>query len=240
MKSVTSRAFPYVGFAIAGGILVTLGLLLFINVLANYRAHAMESRPLLVVDLTAWPIPVKQEKQPPPAKPKKQPMPKKPVVKKPPPPPKPELSPQAKRVVEEMSPETVEHEPEEEIVEKSEETIEPTPAEPTPPMLIEPDENALPNPVPIFKLTQAPRFLHREIPVYPEAMRTQGISGVVKLEALIDKEGQVRKVNILKSAGKHFDDAARRAILASSFYPAKVENKAVAVLLRLPVRFDLL
>ncbi len=70
-------------------------------------------------------------------------------------------------------------------------------------------------------------------------MRTQGISGIVKLEALIDKEGRVRKVSILKSAGKAFDEAARRAILASSFYPAEVEKKPVAVLLRLPVRFEL-
>ncbi len=240
MKSVISRAFPHVGLAMAGGILVTLGLLLFINVLANYRAHAMETRPLLVVDLMAWPIPVKQEKQSPPPKPKKQPMPKKPVVKEPPPPPKPELSPQAKKIVEEVPPKTVEQEPEEKIVEKTEEAVKPAPAEPTPPMLIEPAEDALPNPVPIFKLTQAPRFLHRETPVYPETMRTQGISGVVKLEALIDKEGRVTKVNILKSAGKHFDEAARRAIQASSFYPAEVENEPVAVLLRLPVRFDLL
>lgn len=239
MKSMTSRAFPHVGLAMAGGILVTLGLLLFINVLANYRAHATESRPLLVVDLTAWPVPVKQEKPPPPPKSEKQPIPKKPVVKKPPPPPEPELSPQAKKIVEEISPQPVAHETEEEIVEKTEETAEPAVAEPTPPMLIEPAEDALPNPVPIFKLTQAPRFLHREVPVYPETMRNQGISGVVKLEALIDKQGRVRKVNILKSAGKHFDDAAKRAILASSFYPAEVENEPVAVLLRLPVKFDL-
>lgn len=240
MKSVISRALPPIGLAMASGILVTLGLLLFISVLANYRAHATEPRPLLVVNLTAWPMPIKQEEQPPPPKPKKQPTPKKTVAKKPSPPPEPKLSPQAKKIVEEIPPEPVEHEPEEKVVEKIEEAAEPLPAEPTPPMLIEPAEDALPNPVPIFKLTQAPRFLHREIPAYPETMRTQGISGVVKLEALIDKEGRVRKVNILKSAGKHFDEAARRAILASSFYPAEVENEPVAVLLRLPVRFDLL
>ncbi|VAX02500.1 hypothetical protein MNBD_GAMMA20-933 [hydrothermal vent metagenome] len=240
MKSVTSRAFPHVGLAMAGGILITLGMLLFINVLANYRAHATEPRPLLVVDLTAWPMPVKQEQQAPPPKPEKQLIPKKPVVKKPLPAPEPELSPQAKKIVDEILPAPTEHETTEEIIEETDETVEPALSEPTPPMLIEPAEDALPNPVPIFKLTQAPRFLHREVPVYPETMRTQGISGIVKLEALIDKEGRVRKVNILKSAGKHFDEAARRAILASSFYPAEVENKPVAVLLRLPVRFDLL
>jgi len=237
-----NRAFPSppsISLAVVSGTLLTLSLLFFINVLANYRAHTTEPHPLLVVDLTAWPIPAKPEKQPPPPNPKKQPTPKKPTTEKAPPLPKPEISPQAKKRVKEIPSVPVVHEPTEKVMEKIAETTEPLPAEPTPPMLIEPMENALPNPVPIFQLTQAPRFLRRETPVYPETMRTQGISGIVKLEALIDKEGWVRKVNILKSAGKHFDEAAKHAILASRFYPAKVENKPVAVLLRLPVEFDL-
>ncbi len=234
------RNFPPAGIAVTSGILLTLGLLLFINVLANYRAHTTEPRPLLIVDLATWPMPVKQKEQPPTPKPEKQPTPEKPISEKAPPPPKPKISPQAKERITEIPPEPVVHEPVEEVVEKIAEVAEAPPAEPTPPMLIEPMENALPIPVPIFQLTQAPRFLHRETPVYPETMRTQGISGIVKLEALIDKEGRVRKVNILTSAGQYFDEAARQAILTSSFYPAEVENEPVAVLLRLPVRFDLL
>ncbi len=240
MKSMTSRNFPSAGLAVTSGILLTLGLLFFINVLANYRTQTTEPRPLLVVDLTAWPTPVKQKEQPPAPKPEKQPIPKKPTAEKTPPPPKPKISPQAKKRIKEIPLEPMVHEPTEKAVGKIAAIDEPPPVEATPPMLIEPMENALPNPVPIFQLTQAPRFLHRETPVYPETMRTQGISGIVKLEALIDKKGRVRKVNILTSAGKHFDEAARQAILASSFYPAEVENEPVAVLLRLPVKFDLL
>jgi len=235
MNGVIERAVPCAGLAISAGILLTLGLLLFVSVLAGYRAHATEPRPLLVVELSAWPTPPKQVKPAAPAKAEKQPLPEKTVEKKPPPPPKPTHSPPAKKVVKEVSENAVEPAPEEDVVDKAE----PRFTEPSPPMLIEPAEDALPKPVPIFRLTQAPRFLHRADPVYPEAMRTQGISGMVKLEALIDKEGRVRKVSILKSAGKAFDEAARRAILASSFYPAEVENKPVAVLLRLPVRFEL-
>lgn len=237
MKSETRAT--SVGFAITGGILLTLGLLLFISVLANYRAQNTEPRPLLTVDLTAWPVPIKQEQQQPtPPKPKKQPVPEKPALKTPPPP-KPEPSPQAEKVIKELPPEPVEHKPEEAIVEEIEKTAELAPTEPTPPMLIEPSEEALPTPVPIFKLTQAPRFLHREALNYPETMRTQSISGTVKLEALIDKEGRVREVNILTSAGTYFDQAAKQAILASTFYPAEVEGEPVAVLLRLPVKFNL-
>ncbi len=225
MNGVIERAVPCAGLAISAGILLTLGLLLFISVLAGYRAHATEPRPLLVVELSAWPTPPKRGKQAVPAEAEKQPLP----------PLKPTHSPLAKKVAKEVSENAVEQAPEEDVVDKTE----PRFTAPSPPMLIEPAEDALPKPVPVFRLTQAPRFLHRADPVYPEAMRTQGISGIVKLEALIDKEGRVRKVSILKSAGKAFDEAARRAILASSFYPAEVEKKPVAVLLRLPVRFEL-
>lgn len=97
-----------------------------------------------------------------------------------------------------------------------------------------------PIPVPIFSLTQAPRFLHREMPAYPEIMRASGSSGIVKLEALIDKEGRVREASVVQSAGVYFDEAAKKAILASRFYPAKIGSEPVAVLLRVPVKFELL
>ncbi|MDQ7015649.1 MAG: energy transducer TonB, partial [Gammaproteobacteria bacterium] len=74
---------------------------------------------------------------------------------------------------------------------------------------------------------------------YPETMRAAGRSGVVKLEALIDKSGKVRRVSIIVSAGKEFDHAATVAIMASRFSAAKIADQAVAVRLRLPVRFSL-
>ncbi len=218
---------------------MVLGLLLFINVLANYRAHTEETRALLVVELAPWPVPVKQEERRVVPEPKKQPMPEKPAMENPTPA-KSTVSPQKKKAIQETDSLPVEHEQEAEIVGEDIAKAEKFPAEPISPMLIKPSEDALPTPVPIFKLTQAPRFLHRARPIYPDAMRAQGKRGVVKLEALIDKSGRVRRVRIIESAGLAFDEAAERAIRASSFYPAKVENKPVAVLLRLPVRFNLL
>lgn len=234
LPPIINRAAGF-GFATVTGIFVTLCLLLAINLLANYRAHSKEQRPLLVVELTTWPTPAKQEAP----KPQQKPVHKKKATKKIAPPPEPELAPVAKKIVEEKPPEPVEPIPVEEIVQEViEKVVEPIQS--LTPMLTGPMEKTLPTPVPIFRLTQAPRFLHRETPVYPDEMRRQGVSGVVKLEALIDKEGRVRKVSILQSAGENFDAAAKRAILASRFYPAKVERKPVAVLLRLPVKFSLL
>jgi len=71
-------------------------------------------------------------------------------------------------------------------------------------------------------------------------MRSSGITGIVKLAVLIDKEGKVHRVTVLKSADKAFDEAAKKALLASTFMPAKVGNKKVAGELRMPVKFRLL
>lgn len=102
------------------------------------------------------------------------------------------------------------------------------------------DDDILPTPVPTFKLTETPRFLHKATPVYPPQMKTSGQTGLVKLSALIDKHGRVRKVTIIKSAGDEFDQAAIAAIKASTFIPAKIGGQPVAVLLKLPVNFRLL
>ena len=102
------------------------------------------------------------------------------------------------------------------------------------------DADKLPQPVPIFRLTDVPRFLHRETPVYPEAMRATGSSGVVELAVLIDKFGNVRQVTVLKSAGALFDQAAIAAVRASTFIAARVDDQPVAAILKMPVRFRLL
>lgn len=101
-------------------------------------------------------------------------------------------------------------------------------------------EDSLPSPMPFFKLSDLPRFMHREVPVYPENMRANGKTGIVELSVLIDKAGKVREITILKSAGEYFDKAAIDAIKASSFMPAKVDGKPVTSLLKMPVKFKLL
>ena len=102
------------------------------------------------------------------------------------------------------------------------------------------NNDALPIPAPVFKLTQAPRFLHKEPLEYPESMRALDESGVVKLAILIDRYGVARKVTIIESAGKEFDNQAKKAILASRFFPAKIKEKPVASVLKLSVKFNLI
>lgn len=102
-----------------------------------------------------------------------------------------------------------------------------------------PAAKALPSPVPFFKLTAAPHFQQRALPVFPENMNRLGRTGIVKVEVLIDGQGVVRKVTILSSAGEDFDQAAITALLASRFSPGRLNEKPVAVLYRTQVEFKL-
>ncbi len=94
-------------------------------------------------------------------------------------------------------------------------------------------------PVPFYKLTGVPRFIHEEKPVYPASLLKQGREATVKLEIYIDINGQVRDIKLLKSAGKDFDQAAIKAIRASTFAPGSIKGKPVPTLMRLPVKFTL-
>jgi len=215
------------------GMSVSIGLFMSIMLIARLGSSDDTPKPLLVVDLMNWSeqkkLPILSEKSIP-KKPRKlekaKPIEPKPApskiadIQKP-------LQPADKIVNQENIPKPIK-------------SIEPAPQ--TKPNVATNNiiEDKLPTPVPIFRLTQAPSFIHKEKPIYPATMIANGSDGLVKLEVLIDKDGRVRKIKVVKSAGDDFDNAAKTAILASSFNPAKIDKKPVAVVLRLPVRFELL
>ena len=102
-----------------------------------------------------------------------------------------------------------------------------------------PQEPKLPTPVPLYKLTQLPRFAHQVQPQYPEVMRALGKQAEVTLEIFIDELGSVRNVEILHSGGEFFDVAAVQAMQASTFIPAQVAGRPVAVIYKKKIRFKL-
>jgi len=235
MKSRFSQKTLAFGIAFTTGTLVSVSLLALIGILTHYRNHTVEQRPLLVLDLMALPKPVKTTK---PAA-QTAPMKNANIAKKSPKPSARKTDQHAKKVEKEKPLETMETNLPEEVVMEPQKSVKPEQAQPATLVPTQALDDPSPTPAPIFTLTQLPRFLHREKLIYPEIMRADGLSGIVRLEALIDKKGHVREVSILNSAGRDFDAEAKRAILSSSFYPAKIENKPVAVLLRLPVKFNL-
>ncbi len=96
-----------------------------------------------------------------------------------------------------------------------------------------------PVPEPIYRVTEKPRLLRQGVKIYPEDMKRLGITATVIIDALIDRQGKVRNTTVFKSAGKSFDDAAITAIKDSIFIPGKISGKPVAVLFRLPIKFNL-
>jgi len=221
MSRAIKTGLPLLAALLLGGLL-SGGLFFSIDLLAHADQKVLEEKPLLVLNLMQ--LPAKPLPQPKKITPKKTPPIKKTVPKK--------------KIPKKVVKKTIPFKPTPpKPVEKPQPPVVETviKAPPIPEKPVEP----LPTPEPIFKLTELPHFLHREAPVYPEAMRAAGRSGVVKLEALIDKQGKVRRVTIMTSAGAAFDRAAKVAILASTFSAAKIGKKVVAVRLRLPVRFSL-
>jgi len=251
MKNLYKHNIANRGIAVFSGVLIPISLILSIPVFFKSELAKQEEKPPIVLEMMALQLPQQQPIKPvekvkpkPKPKPVKKQNPVKPKVVKKKPEPKPSKKKTPKKtMIAKAKPEVKDiPQPVEKPVEKSIEKLVEKVIEEVPKEVVVQQETApaLPAPVPIFKLTEAPQFLHREDLIYPEAMRASGVTGVVKLAVLIGKEGNVHRVTVLKSAGKAFDEAAKRALLASTFIPAKVGNEMVAVELRMPVKFRLM
>lgn len=135
----------------------------------------------------------------------------------------------------------------------------PTPDEPEPIRLPEEEEPELdlPDTDIIFGVPEAPPAPEPEGPIrvggdvvppekitapspqYTEIARKARIQGVVIVEAIIDKEGNVTNVKILKGLPMGLDQAAADAVKKWKFKPATLNGKPVAVIYNLTVNFRL-
>ncbi len=90
-----------------------------------------------------------------------------------------------------------------------------------------------------FGSEDGPRFLRREMPIYPLMARRFGKEGKVVLRLTIDEKGNLLNVEVLEGAGYGLTEAAVEAVRRSKFLPAKKEGKPVSSRAILPVRFTL-
>jgi periplasmic protein TonB len=84
-----------------------------------------------------------------------------------------------------------------------------------------------------------PHFLHRELPLYPQAARRMGREGKVVLRLLIDETGKLQQVEVVESTGFEFTRAAVEAVKKSTFRPALQNGLPVPSRAILPVQFVL-
>jgi protein TonB len=140
--------------------------------------------------------------------------------------------------------------PQETTAEKIEETDKPV-QEPSvpypltpPPAPLSPPPSRLDEPeyLPPHKISVPPKVPVDEVLrqlVYPPQANRQRIEGVVYLELFIDREGVIRKIEVLKDPGYGLADAAVKAFQGVRCNPAEANGVPVAVRYRYPIRFKL-
>ncbi|MCK5438148.1 MAG: energy transducer TonB, partial [Desulfobulbaceae bacterium] len=76
-------------------------------------------------------------------------------------------------------------------------------------------------------------------PIYPRAARRRGLEGVVLLEVLVDKSGQVGDLRIFSSSGHRvLDKAALKSVRKWRFISARRGDEPVDMWVKVPVRFE--
>jgi len=86
---------------------------------------------------------------------------------------------------------------------------------------------------------KSPKLIKRVNPVYPEEARKAGIQGIVLLEAMVDEQGRVSRVKILKSESSVLNKPAIDAVKQWVYEPYILEGKPTPVLFTVTVRFKL-
>lgn len=102
-------------------------------------------------------------------------------------------------------------------------------------------DKSLPSPDEFISFDVCPVPIELPEPLYPDSAKKAGIEGSVWVKVLLDKEGKVRDALIGKTSGKivGFEEAALAAAKQTTWKPAMVNNKPVAVWVSYEVKFVL-
>jgi periplasmic protein TonB len=76
-------------------------------------------------------------------------------------------------------------------------------------------------------------------PNYPFEMRRAGLNGEVVVRFVVDTNGDVRDVEIVRSSQREFESAAQQAVLKWKWRPGRKGGKAVATRMQIPIVFNL-
>ena len=105
----------------------------------------------------------------------------------------------------------------------------PPPATPPPPRA----------PVRVGGQIQAPALARRVEPIYPDLAVQAHVRGVVILEAIVDKEGHVVDVKVLRTANPILDNAAVTAVRQWRYRPLVLNGLPESFVLTVVLTFEL-
>lgn len=90
-----------------------------------------------------------------------------------------------------------------------------------------------------FQVEQAVRIKSPTAPEYPSRLRAARIDGQVIVQFVVSEDGtaQMNTFKILKSTDNAFTVSVRRAVSATSFYPAQIGGRKVKQLVQQPFIF---
>lgn len=85
-----------------------------------------------------------------------------------------------------------------------------------------------------------PALLAKELPLYTEEARRKRVQGLVILKAIIDKNGRVTDVQIIKSLDSELDESAVQTVVTKwRFRPATLDGQPVLFEIKIEVEFGL-
>jgi TonB family protein len=86
-----------------------------------------------------------------------------------------------------------------------------------------------------------PEFLSGPRLVYPDSLRQAGVQGRVIVQAVLDTMGRAEpwSVKIIQSPHPGFDQPARNFVLGALFRAGRVQERAVRVLVNVPLDFSI-
>lgn len=101
------------------------------------------------------------------------------------------------------------------------------------------DPDAIPIPADDYLVTSQVVLLKDIRIPYPSEAKKNNVEGPVVMDLLIDQNGKVRSVVLVRGPGSGLNEAAVEAAKSFEFRPAKVGDQAVAVKIRYTYRFVL-
>lgn len=102
------------------------------------------------------------------------------------------------------------------------------------------DDDYLPSADEFIPVEIIPEFIHESKPKFPRLAKQAGITGVVWIQALVDKNGNVRDARVAKSSGTvALDEAALKAAFDNKFKPGIQNGRPVNCWVSYKVVFEL-